>query len=198
MELRGTKVILRDWKNADLPLFRAAFVTNTAWLNWDAPYLPPTTPTQLDPMIAAKEEIIRGGAPVPRTDLAIASLASDTLIGRVSRYWQCEETQWLSVGIALFSAHNWGAGLGYQALGLWCDHLFAAMPAVARLDLRTWSGNRRMMRLATRLGFLEEGRFRNARIVDGSHYDALGYGILREEWRARFPGGFGHTLDHTG
>ena len=31
---------------------------------------------------------------------------------------------------------------------------------------------------------------RRARIVDGDYYDGLGYGILREEWAARYPRGF--------
>jgi putative hydrolase of HD superfamily len=47
-----------------------------------------------------------------------------------------------------------------------------------------------MMRLAEKLGYRQEACFRKARIVDGVHYDGLGYGILCEEWRARFPGGF--------
>lgn len=35
------------------------------------------------------------------------------------------------------------------------------------LDLRTWSGNHGMMRLAEKLGFLQEACFRKARIVRG-------------------------------
>jgi putative hydrolase of HD superfamily len=68
-------------------------------------------------------------------------------------------------------------------LRLWCDHLFATVPEFARLDLRTWSGNERMIKLARKLGFREEARFRDARIVKGETYDALAFGILREEWR---------------
>ena len=51
-----------------------------------------------------------------------------------------------------------------------------------------------MMRLAQKLGYREEARFRNARIVDGHYYDGMGYGILREEWAARYPQGFAATL----
>lgn len=46
-----------------------------------------------------------------------------------------------------------------------------------------------MIRLAAKLGFQEEARFRKARIVNGEYYDGLGYGILREEWAGRFPRG---------
>jgi len=39
-----------------------------------------------------------------------------------------------------------------------------------------------MIRLALKLGMIEEARFRNARIVLGNYYDSVSYGILREEW----------------
>jgi RimJ/RimL family protein N-acetyltransferase len=68
------------------------------------------------------------------------------------------------------------------------------MPELARLDLRTWSGNHGMMALARKLGFIEEARFRKARIVDGAYHDGLGYGIRREEWATRYPDGFAASL----
>lgn len=44
---------------------------------------------------------------------------------------------------------------------------------VPRLDFATWSGNLGMLRIGQRLGFVEEGRFRQAREVDGVLYDAV-------------------------
>jgi putative hydrolase of HD superfamily len=94
------------------------------------------------------------------------------------------------VGIVIYDPENWRQGHGYEALGLWSDHLFRELPTIPRLDLRTWSGNRGMMRLAEKLGYAQEARFRRARIVDGEYFDGIGYGVLREEWEERFPGGF--------
>ncbi|MEM7113544.1 MAG: GNAT family protein [Chloroflexota bacterium] len=88
----------------------------------------------------------------------------------------------------------WSGGIGYEALGLWSDYLLKAMPELIRLGLATWSGNVRMMRLAEKLGYQEEARRRKARIVEGEYYDSMGYGVLREEWEARYPQGFGSTL----
>ncbi len=68
--------------------------------------------------------------------------------------------------------------MGYEALGLWSEYLFATMPRLPRLDLRTWSGNHGMMRLAEKLGYRLEARFRKARMVHGHYYDGMGYGIL--------------------
>jgi RimJ/RimL family protein N-acetyltransferase len=54
--------------------------------------------------------------------------------------------------------------------------------AVRRLDFATWSGNVGMLRIGQRLGFVEEGRFREARVVDGVPHDAVVMGGLRREW----------------
>ena len=107
------------------------------------------------------------------------------LIGRVSRYWQDRHSDWLSLGISIYDPARRGEGIGFEALGLWTDYLFASFPEISRLDLRTWSGNIGMMRLAEKLGYLREGCFRDARRVGGLHYDALAYGILRREWEER-------------
>jgi len=56
--------------------------------------------------------------------------------------------------------------------------------------MRTWSGNEGLQRQARKLGFMEEARFRKARIVKGEYYDGLGFGVLREEWDALYPSGF--------
>ena len=119
---------------------------------------------------------------------------SGELIGRVSRYWQSEETDWLSLGVVIYDSAHWGRGLGTEALGLWTEHVFEAMPQLVRLDLRTWSGNPGMMRVAEKLGYREEARFRKARVVDGEHYDGMGYGVLREEWSELYPRGFAESL----
>jgi putative hydrolase of HD superfamily len=110
------------------------------------------------------------------------------LLGTVSRYWIAKETQWAAVGIVLFDPQRWSRGIGTDALRLWCDYQFRADESLPRLDLRTWSGNERMIRLAERLGFQLEARFRDARVVDGKRYDGLGFGVLRREWERNADG----------
>jgi putative hydrolase of HD superfamily len=51
-----------------------------------------------------------------------------------------------------------------------------------------------MMRLAEKLGYKEEARFRMARIVEGEHFDSMGYGVLRSEWEMLYPNGFSVEL----
>ncbi|MEM7125532.1 MAG: GNAT family protein [Chloroflexota bacterium] len=132
--------------------------------------------------------------PTPRKRLVIAEQVNEQLIGTVSWYWIGQETDWLAQGIVIFDESHWQRCIGYEAFGLWSQYLFDNMPQIVRLDLRTWSGNHGMQGLARKLGYQEEARFRNARLVDGEYYDGLGFGILREEWESRYPQGFAYHL----
>lgn len=195
MRIGGKGIVLRDWRLADLERFAFWLDPGQRWHAFDGPYYPKLPRERIPPLIARRREaIVAGQLPEPRTSLVIADRDTDALVGQVTWYWESEETHWLGVGIGIFDPELWGRGLGYEALGLWGDYLFGAMPDLARLDLRTWSGNTGMMRLAGKLGFREEARFRKARIVDGIFYDGMGYGVLREEWDARYPNGFAAHL----
>lgn len=88
----------------------------------------------------------------------------------------------MEIGIVVFNEDYWGYGIGYKALKLWITRLFNEHEEIVRLGLSTWSGNKRMMRLAEKLGFLKEATYRKARIVNGEYFDSISYGILREEW----------------
>jgi hypothetical protein len=68
--------------------------------------------------------------------------------------------------------------------------MFNSLPEIVQLGIGTWSGNVRMVGLARKLGYLEEARYRRAVIVEGEYHDAVGYGVLREEWKDRYPNGF--------
>ena len=50
------------------------------------------------------------------------------------------------------------------------------------LGLTTWSGNVRMMSCAHGLGWQQEACIRRVRYWQGTYYDSVKYGVLREEW----------------
>lgn len=191
LKLPGRQIVLRDWTEDDFDRWARWMQPEHHWQRLDGPYYPPMDDDEVGEFIARKRcQLAADDFPLPRSDLVVALAGSGELIGRVSWYWQSEETHWLSLGISIYDPAYWGRGIGYEALGLWGECIWAAFPQIVRLDLRTWSGNHGMMRLARKLGFIEEARFRQARIVAGRHYDGLGYGILRDEWAARYPRGF--------
>ena len=195
LEIVGKKVRLRDWQEGDLSRHRKFQEPGWRWQQFDGPYYTRKSAAENDAHVERiRARVAAADWPSPRVVVVIADRQTNELIGQLSRYWQSEETHWLSLGVAVYDAELWGRGIGYEALGLWGEYLLDALPELERLDLRTWSGNHGMMRLAEKLGYRMEARFRKARVVDGQHFDALGYGVLREEWRERHPGGFAQSL----
>jgi RimJ/RimL family protein N-acetyltransferase len=192
MVLSGKRVRLRDWMLSDLEEFSYWLQPGHRWQELDAPYYKKTTSEAvIDTITRIRARIETGNVSTPRQNLIIAEPNYNGLIGQVSRYWISEETNWLAAGIVIYNPVLWGRGYGTEALSLWTDYLFDSFPNIVRLDLQTWSGNTAMMRLASKLGYRLEGCFRNARVVGGAYYDALGYGVLRQEWRERHSLGLG-------
>lgn len=194
MIIEGKKILLRDWTTADLPIYQSWLSNDHAWKQLDGPYYPideAQVPQQIGRL---QETVAEANWPQPRMRLVIAERTTNAFIGSISRYWESVETQWLSVGLTLYDPAHWGQGFGFEALGLWSDYLLTKMPKLVRLGLVTWSGNPGMMRLAEKVGFVQESCFRKARIVNGRYYDSVGFGVLREEWEAHYPNGFAASL----
>lgn len=191
IRLTGRSVILRDWLQEDVVTYVGWQSPERRWHQLDGPYYPKPTHEDLAHIEAQlQDELREANWPEPRQRLVLADNATDTLIGVVTWSWESKETNWLLVGITIFDPELWGQGIGYEALGMWTQYLFETMPQIVRTDLRTWSGNIGMMRLAEKLGFREEARFRKARIVNGEYYDGMGYGVLRDEWNTMYPDRF--------
>ncbi|MHC4549246.1 MAG: GNAT family N-acetyltransferase [Planctomycetota bacterium] len=191
MHFRGQRVVLRDFARPDLAAYAHWLGPGHEWRRWDGPDFPEPAQAEVGRIVARlREQIEAGKWPAPRERLAIADPHTNELWGRVARNWIREDIHWAAVGIDLFDPRHWGSGRGTEALGLWTDYLFRAEPRFVRLDLRTWSGNARVMRVAAKLGYRQEARYREARLVGGRRFDSLGYGVLRREWEARYPEGF--------
>lgn len=88
----------------------------------------------------------------------------------------------MEIGIVIFNEKYWGKSIGFHALFLWVNEIFEIYPDLIRLGMTTWSGNKRMMSLAEKLGFKKEAEYQKARIVNNEFYDSISYGILKEEW----------------
>ncbi|MBA3469431.1 MAG: GNAT family N-acetyltransferase [Herpetosiphonaceae bacterium] len=184
-------IVLRDWQLADLPAYAYWLEPGHEWKNLDAPYYPGPDLAEIPEYIERKQRLILGATlPEPRTNVVIARADTDALIGAVNCYWESIETLWLTLGIVVYDPRYWGHGVGFAAMGMWAGYQFRSRPAIVRLDLRTWSGNYGMIRVAHKLGFQQEACFRKARIVADEYYDSLAYGILREEWQQLYPDGF--------
>jgi RimJ/RimL family protein N-acetyltransferase len=146
---------------------------------WNGPYYP-RTPMTREEFVASKQRWLREMEENrPRSVLGIE--IDGELRGTVTRYWVDEGTNWMEAGIVIYDSAYWSDGYGTEAFAMWIGYLFGALDVV-RLGISTWSGNERMIKLAARVGMVEEARVRKARIVNGEYFDAVKMGILREEW----------------
>lgn len=197
MHIAGKQIRLRDMQASDVSEWVRWQTPDAQWKTLDAPYY--HQDDEARPLEeVAQEQVTKLAKNInrsrPHRVAAIARAEDDFYLGMVSWYWISQETNWPAVGIVIYDPAHWGKGYGYEALGLWSQYLFDAMLEFIRLDLRTWSGNKGMMRLAEKVGYTLEARFRKARMVDEQIYDGIGYGVLREEWQQRYPQGFAATL----
>ncbi|WP_410655304.1 GNAT family N-acetyltransferase [Amycolatopsis sp. lyj-112] len=178
--LEGDKVRLRDWQPSDFAPLRDLLDPARPWHETNGPYF--GRPTADEAGSRALKLTSRTVTPDPRTSLAVTDLGDGRLIGQVSWYWESEETDWRRLGLVIYDELYWGGGFGTEALRLWTSYLFARTDAL-RLDFATFSGNPGMIAVGRSLGFVEEGRFRQARRWSGGVHDAVVYGVLREEWQ---------------
>jgi len=195
INLQGNQVCLRDWQIEDLPQYQKWLDGEQQWKKFNGPYYPQMNKTEANEhLVKIEKRIKENKLTTPRRKMVITDHQNNNFLGDVSWYWQSKETHWLSIGIIIYNPAFWSKGIGYEAYGLWCQYLFNHMPELARLDMRSWSGNTGLMKLAEKLGFQLEATFRKARIVEGEYYDGVGYGVLREEWTALYPNGFEQHL----
>ncbi|ASN51108.1 GNAT family N-acetyltransferase [Sinomonas sp. R1AF57] len=203
MLLTGSRVVLRDWTPDDIEAYRRWIVPPASgttpngvheWQLFDGPFYSRWT---ADGANRWCDGLLRRAHdadwPAVRENLAVVDAASGEFVGQASWYWEekpGEESAdgtallpWRRLGLVVFDPAHWSGGYGTEALALWTDYLFAATDS-GRLDFATWSGNVGMCRVGQKLGFTEEARFRKARKVRGELYDAVVYGVLREEWEA--------------
>jgi RimJ/RimL family protein N-acetyltransferase len=179
LTLIGRGVNLRSLRPGDATWLARAMARGS-WWRLESPWEGRPTRAELRKIPSQVRALARSRESPPAR--MVIETRDGASIGTVTRYWADERTEWLEVGVGLYNTRYWGRGYGTEALGLWVDYLFETMP-VRRIGLRTWSGNPRMMRLARRLGFREEARFRETYQAGGRTHDRLAYGLLRREWR---------------
>lgn len=107
---------------------------------------------------------------------------NDQVVGVVTRHWENEKTRWLEVGIVIYSSDGWNLGIGTIALKLWIEEIFSTVENLQHIGLTTWSGNKRMMKVAEKVGMQKEAQIRKVRFWQGVFYDSIKYGILKDEW----------------
>ncbi len=84
------------------------------------------------------------------------------------------------IGISLATAYQ-GRGYGAEAINWALDWAFR-FANLHRVSIGTVGFNERAQHLYKKLGFVEEGRQREAHWHDRKWYDLISYGMLEQEW----------------
>lgn len=118
--------------------------------------------------------------PNPGVRWGIALQGSDALIGtcglfKWNRPWHC-----CTLGYEL-AQHAWGQGYMREALTAALDWGFANM-ALNRIEAQVHPDNAASLRSVQNLGFVCEGRLREAGFWLGQYHDLLQYGLLRNDY----------------
>ncbi len=167
-------VLLRPaYKNELNSLWYYIYV-DKEWKSLDAPFIPQEYQSKWQFRFDLFKRLYLG-----KTAMVIQY--EEKAVGYVTMYWEDESQHWLEVGITLFKSCHWGKRIGRKALILWVSTLFDQID-IPRIGLSTWSGNTRMMKCAENIGLTLEARIRKVRFYNEKYYDAVRYGVLREEW----------------
>jgi RimJ/RimL family protein N-acetyltransferase len=86
------------------------------------------------------------------------------------------------VGIFIGDVTCWNQGYGSEAMGLLLRHAFDTLN-LNRIFLRVFENNQRAIRCYEKVGFIHEGRLRQAEYRDGKFLDVLLMSVLRQEWQ---------------
>ncbi|MBL8022469.1 MAG: GNAT family N-acetyltransferase [Leptospirales bacterium] len=117
--------------------------------------------------------------------LAIVSRSDNVHIGNIAldRINLLHGTAELTIMIG--SKPHWNKGLSKEAASLLCRHGFESLN-LHRIECATRADNQGMRKLAEYLGMRQEGNRRQAVLKEGTRHDLVEYGVLRDEFYAKF------------
>ena len=90
-------------------------------------------------------------------------------------------TRSATIGLLIGEKDYWGRGYGKDIIQTLLHFLFNTLN-LERVQLDTWSGNTQAVRCYEKCGFSIEGRLRSNEYVNGTYYDTIIMGILRENF----------------
>jgi len=174
--LTGEKVVLRRHAPANL----------RAFLRWYAdPEVVRLTRYQDSPMRPDEIERFFAARAVGSESLAMAVHLrdGDRLIGTCALSQLDADNGSALFHITIGEKDAWGQGHGTEATRLMIDHAFGGL-GLHRIGLTVFSFNERAIRSYRSVGFVVEGRAREAIWREGRWWDEISMSILDSDWKA--------------
>jgi RimJ/RimL family protein N-acetyltransferase len=140
------------------------------------------------PMSMAQERewldsVTKGGALFSGLVLAIETKDGGIHIGDAGLHSTSAEHRRANLGIIIGDKEYWSKGYGTDTVRVLLRFAFEQMN-LHRVELGTFDFNERAQACYRKCGFVEEGRRREDRYIDGRYHDLIIMGILRREWEA--------------
>lgn len=168
-------------RNSDhFDLFQRWYVNQGEWLRYDAPW--EEIPNQ-DVEVAQARYLKRLEKEESGNYRQLIIKVDNSYIGWVSLYDDAPPYS-LMVGIAICEDAKLNQGIGTRALKLFLSYVFRQYQC-HRIGLVTWSFNQRMIAVAKKVGFIQEGHEREVRYWNEEWIDRFTFGILKREWEER-------------
>ncbi len=176
--MAGDRALLRPLEQRDVPVFAKAFE--------DDPELGPACGSEEDPDAAELAERVERASSLAAegrgVELAIADRGSDDLLGSVTLHsidWRNERGElgfWLARDAR-------GRGVATEAVGLVVNWAFSdlGLYRVELITLPALPNFARVLALAKRLGFRQEGVMRERNLERGRRFDTMMLAVLRAE-----------------
>lgn len=173
----GGKVRLRAFREDDLK-------NTVAWLNNPAVtrYLLNMRPWSIPEEKAWLDRVMRNED--PHSAQFVVETSDGEYVGSAGLVHIDPRNRCAEAGIVLGRPEEWGRGLGTDAMKALLKHGFEELN-LHRIGLRVYSFNERAIRSYAKLGFVEEGRLRQAMFRHGAWHDVLLMAILADEYFAK-------------
>ena len=114
-------------------------------------------------------------------NFAARTIADDRLVGGIGLMDINGADGHAQLGLSIYKQDDWGHGYGREMIVLALRYAFNELN-LHRVWLTTNGFNERAMKLYEKLGFRHEGRGREHILLDGTRWDVVYMGMLRDEF----------------
>ncbi|WP_345239358.1 GNAT family protein [Pontibacillus salipaludis] len=172
--LESERVFLRPVEEADLDIFYHQGL-------WDAEVRKLTGTQAFFSRSSVEQWFEKISGDSERIDLLICQQEDGTPIGDMAMLDIDHLNRKAVVRVSLFAKETWGKGLGTEALSLLVEYGFNQLN-LNRIGLDVFSYNSRAIRSYEKLGFIKEGRIRDALFYEGEYHDSILMGMKEDEF----------------
>lgn len=174
--LQGNKVGLRARIEADVPVLHAELHDDVATRSRadSRPWRPIGLGSASPYAVADPTEDV--------AQFSVVRLADQELVGDALLWGIDLHNRAAHIGVSLRPGFR-ACGIGTDVVSVLCRYGFA-IRGLHRLQVDTLADNAGMLRVATKLGFIQEGTLRNSAWVNGEFVHEVVLGLLASEWRS--------------